>query len=278
MSCQPSPSKSATQTPGPNSSRLMEMPLLPLKWTILMPAAAVVFVNWMKAGGDACAWLEVPRTPGSTHSRTNPANRSWARTHRYSGRNRFAPWRSRPDCRADICKTRSEPVTDSRDVVSPVTSSTRPSLASSASRFKLRVQRDFKEYHVDCMHARDHRLMPFALRILVLLLSAGLVAARAEVRVWQGTMLLPTYEEGPPDPNPPFDLFATSRFHYPYTLRNNLTGRRDAHEWRAIYLENEYLNGSGLRDIGAHLYTCGEKINGQPIFYANPSIKKAEIG
>ena len=33
-----------------------------------------------------------------------------------------------------------------------------------------------------------------------------------------------------------------------------------------------------LPDIGGHLYTCVDKINGQPIFYANPSIKKAEIG
>ena len=49
-------------------------------------------------------------------------------------------------------------------------------------------------------------------------------AASAEVRVWQGTLALPTYEEGPPDPNPPFDQFATDRFNYPYTLRNNLTG------------------------------------------------------
>ena len=33
-----------------------------------------------------------------------------------------------------------------------------------------------------------------------------------------------------------------------------------------------------LPDIGGHLYTCVDKINGKPIFYANPSIKKAEIG
>jgi hypothetical protein len=33
-----------------------------------------------------------------------------------------------------------------------------------------------------------------------------------------------------------------------------------------------------LPDIGGHLYTCVDKINGRPIFYANPSIKKAEIG
>src|ERR1700719_615947 len=47
MSCQPSLSKSATQTPGPNSSRLIEMPLFPLKCLNLMPAAAVTFVNSM---------------------------------------------------------------------------------------------------------------------------------------------------------------------------------------------------------------------------------------
>lgn len=128
------------------------------------------------------------------------------------------------------------------------------------------------------MHAHSHRVTAFARRTFFFLLFAGLVAASAEVRVWQATLALPTYEEGPPDPNPPFDQFATDRFNYPYTLRNNLTGRRGEYEWRAIYLENEYLKCSVLPDIGGHLYTCVDKINGKPIFYANPSIKKAEIG
>ena len=80
-----------------------------------------------------------------------------------------------------------------------------------------------------------------------------------------------------PDPNPPFDQFTTNRFNYPYTLRNNLTGHRADHAWRAIYLENEYLKCSVLPDIGGHLYTCIDKISGKPMFYANPSIKKAAI-
>jgi len=104
------------------------------------------------------------------------------------------------------------------------------------------------------------------------------VAAQAQVRVWQGTMTLPTYEEAAPDPNPPFDQFETSRFNYPYTLRDNLTGKRVDHAWRAVYLENEYLKCSVLPDIGGHVYTCIDKISGQPMFYANPSIKKANIG
>jgi len=104
-------------------------------------------------------------------------------------------------------------------------------------------------------------------------------AGMAPVKVWQGTFTLPTYEEGPPDPNPPFDAYAASmRFNYPYTIRNNLTGVRADHAWRALFLENEYLKCTVLPDLGGHIYTCVDKISGQPFFYANPSIKKAQIG
>jgi tetratricopeptide (TPR) repeat protein len=91
-------------------------------------------------------------------------------------------------------------------------------------------------------------------------------------------MNLPAYEEGVPDSNPPFDQFAIGRFNYPYTLRKEITDHRVEHRWRTIYLENEYLKCSVLPDLGGHIYTCIDKINGQPMFYANPSIKKARIG
>ncbi|MBI3475404.1 MAG: DUF5107 domain-containing protein [Acidobacteria bacterium] len=102
--------------------------------------------------------------------------------------------------------------------------------------------------------------------------------SRAEVKVWEGKLSLPTYEEGAPDPNPAFDQFASNRFNYPYTLRDTLTSRRANHDWRAIYIENEYLKCSVLPDIGGHLYTCIDKLSGQSMFYANPSIKKAAVG
>jgi tetratricopeptide (TPR) repeat protein len=114
------------------------------------------------------------------------------------------------------------------------------------------------------------------LHLLALLTLA--TVAPAQVRVWQGILTLPTYEEGMPDPNPPFDQYTSNRFNYPYTLRDNLTNHRMDHNWRAIYLENEYLKCSVLPDIGGHLYTCIDKISGQSMFYANPSIKKANIG
>lgn len=115
------------------------------------------------------------------------------------------------------------------------------------------------------------------LRIFAALLLFSASMAAAQVRVWQGTLTLPTYEEAAPDPNPPFDQYANTRFNYPYTLRDNLTSRRADHAWRAVFLENEYLKCSVLPDLGGHIYTCTDKISGQPMFYANPSIKKAAI-
>ncbi len=116
----------------------------------------------------------------------------------------------------------------------------------------------------------------------VLVLAGTLAVAcgsvTAQVKVSSGTITLPTYEEGKPDPNPPFDTYSTTQFSYPYTLRKNLTGQKAEHTWRAVFLENEYLKCTVLPDIGGHVYTCIDKINGQSMFYANPSIKKAMIG
>ena len=117
-----------------------------------------------------------------------------------------------------------------------------------------------------------HGMPAFLLSLLASIPVSG------QVKVWEGVLKLPTYEEGPPDANPPFDQFAIARFNYPYTLRNEITNKRTEHEWRAVYLENEYLKCSVLPDIGGHIYTCIDKISGQPMFYANPSIKKARIG
>ena len=120
--------------------------------------------------------------------------------------------------------------------------------------------------------------MPMRLTVLFLFLGVNTVLTQAQVRVWEGALNLPAYEEGAPDPNPPFDQFATGRFNYPYTMRKEITDHRVEHRWRAIYLENEYLKCSVLPDLGGHIYTCIDKISEQPMFYANPSIKKARIG
>src|ERR1700730_7672693 len=114
-------------------------------------------------------------------------------------------------------------------------------------------------------------------RRIVLGLLVSALAAHAQVCFWQRTLTLPTYEEDLPHPNSSFDQFTTNRFDYPHTLCNHLTSRRVDHAWRALDLENEYLKCSVLPHVGGQLYTCYDKISGKPMFYANPSLKKAAI-
>jgi hypothetical protein len=120
------------------------------------------------------------------------------------------------------------------------------------------------------------------LTLLSTLLLLPLCQATAQVRVWQGTLSLPTYEEAAPDPNPPFDQYANDRFNYPYTLRTNLTDKRADHVWRALFLENEYLKCLVLPDLGGHVYTCTDKraadVLCQPVHQKGGHIVSGHLG
>jgi tetratricopeptide (TPR) repeat protein len=98
------------------------------------------------------------------------------------------------------------------------------------------------------------------------------------VQVAESTLTLTTYEEGLPDVNPRFDLFARRPFLiYPYTARTSLTDRRAERTWRTLVLENEHLKLTVLPDLGGRIYSCVDKANGAEMFYANPSIKYADV-
>lgn len=104
------------------------------------------------------------------------------------------------------------------------------------------------------------------------------LCCQAEVRVWEDELVIPTHEEGLPDINPPFDLFKRRAFStYPYTTRENLTHRQSKRTWRTLNLENEYLKVAVLPDLGGRLYSCVDKSNGAELFYANSSIKFAQV-
>ncbi len=129
--------------------------------------------------------------------------------------------------------------------------------------------------------AANDRAVNVFLAIAVLLITAATAdpaERRQSVRAWEGAISLPTTVEGLPNSNPPFDLFATGRFNYPYTLRDALTDRRSVVQYRALFLENEYLKITVLPELGGHLYSCVDKTSGREMFYANRSIKKALIG
>jgi tetratricopeptide (TPR) repeat protein len=109
--------------------------------------------------------------------------------------------------------------------------------------------------------------------MLLLLIAPSL---QGQVRVWDGTLPLAASDEGPPDENPPFDAFSPLE-NYPYTMRETVSTTETMHNWRAVFLENEYLKCTVLPDLGGHLYNCVDKIGGVSMFYANPTIKKALI-
>src|SRR5438093_7100799 len=95
---------------------------------------------------------------------------------------------------------------------------------------------------------RQTKLLLFAASVLLA------APASAQVKAWQASIDLPTDEEGPPDVNPPFDLFSSGRFNYPYTLREALTGKQSVIRHRTLNLENEHLRVVVLPDQGGHLY------------------------
>ncbi len=116
--------------------------------------------------------------------------------------------------------------------------------------------------------------------LAVLLVAAAASAAGAPapaVRAWEGAETIVTYEEGPPDVNPPFDLFAGGRFNYPYTMRLALTDRKAPRVWRTLNLENEHLRVTVLPDMGGRLWRAVDKSNGAQMFYANPTLKFAQV-
>src|SRR5687768_5945246 len=106
---------------------------------------------------------------------------------------------------------------------------------------------------------------------VVLTSAVSIVLAAPEtaaVRVWQGSTTIPTYAEGPANPNAPFDLFTFGRINYPYPLRDALTDTRETVTWRSLHLENEYVRLTVLPDLGGRIYSCLDKRTGRDMFYA----------
>jgi TolA-binding protein len=111
-----------------------------------------------------------------------------------------------------------------------------------------------------------------------LLVALAAQCAFAQSKAWQDTITLPTWVEGAPYVHPKIDALDPGVSYYPYTGRTNFGKTREPQSWRRLNLENEYLSCSFLPDLGGHLYTCTDKRNGHPIFRANESVKKADVG
>lgn len=102
------------------------------------------------------------------------------------------------------------------------------------------------------------------------------------VRVWEEPVVIPTYDVGPPEPNP---MFYTNESYqgaqkriYPYPFQDNLTHVRKEETYKALYLENEYVKLSMLPELGGRMFSALDKTNNYDFFYHQHVVKPALIG
>ena len=96
-------------------------------------------------------------------------------------------------------------------------------------------------------------------------------------RAWEGTIDLPTYLLGAPDPSPPFSVINHHDV-YPYPMLDDLTDQREVKSYRAFFLENEYLKATILPDLGGRLYSLYDKVDNREVFYRNHVVKYGLVG
>lgn len=124
-------------------------------------------------------------------------------------------------------------------------------------------------------------------KLVFLLMSALLAvmtsnAQNSPVRIWEGTIDLPTYRVDAPEKAPLFERdFAYQRAKrgvYPYAMNDNPTNVKVDSTHKALYLENDYVKVCVLPDIGGRLFYATDKTNGYEIFYRQSVIKPANVG
>ncbi|MEM6697606.1 MAG: DUF5107 domain-containing protein [Bacteroidota bacterium] len=112
--------------------------------------------------------------------------------------------------------------------------------------------------------------------------SNSIIAQSGAVKIWEEKLTLPTYKVDPPDKNPMFfenDSYqGASRVIYPYPLEDDMTNIKITKDYKAVYLENDYLKVCILPEIGGRLFYATDKTNNYELFYRQHVIKPAHIG
>ena len=102
------------------------------------------------------------------------------------------------------------------------------------------------------------------------------------VKVWEETVMIPTYEVGAPDKNP---MFLEKRVYqgssgkiYPYPSTNEISLEKKDKAWKALWLENDYIKVMILPELGGRIQRAYDKTNDYDFVYYNHVIKPALVG
>ena len=103
-----------------------------------------------------------------------------------------------------------------------------------------------------------------------------------QVHVWEETITLPTYKVYPPEKSP---LFIENRAYqgssgkvYPLPVTEKISDEKEDVEYKAIYLENDYLLVMVLPELGGRIQRALDKTNNYDFVYYNHVIKPALVG
>jgi len=120
------------------------------------------------------------------------------------------------------------------------------------------------------------------LPLLAAALFASPPAPADEVILREEPLEIPTYEVGPPEAHP---IFYDGRAYqgaqgpvYPYPLLDALSTVKTPRAWRAVRLENRFVEVLVLPEIGGRIFAFRDKTNGYDCFYRQHVIKPALIG
>ena len=113
-------------------------------------------------------------------------------------------------------------------------------------------------------------------------IAAGARAQQTAVTAREGTLELPTYVLNAAETAPIFErdwsYQRARRSVYPYALDDNMTRDKKTVSYKALYLENEYVELCVLPEIGGRLFYAIDKTNGYDIFYHQHVVKPANVG
>ena len=102
------------------------------------------------------------------------------------------------------------------------------------------------------------------------------------VKIWEEKVMIPTYEIGEADKNP---MFLEKRVYqgssgkvYPYPTTEKISREKKDKEYKALYLENQYLKVMVLPELGGRIHRAYDKTNDYDFVYYNHVIKPALVG
>ena len=107
--------------------------------------------------------------------------------------------------------------------------------------------------------------------------AASAAATVSSVKTYETTLEIPTYEHSSRETEPPLFSSSSVKGLYPFTTYQMpfKQGGPKPRKYRAIHIENEYLNLTYLPDLGGRIFSVYDKLRKREMFYRNDVIKPA---